>query len=569
MLNLLFYLLMAIRVILTAAMFVAAAHASPIKGENRTPADTVYSPVITGIPPCDAFTGLSLMEDGEIRHYNYGSHPSDRHPLYLSSRDGGVTWKSVPLPYELPYADQKSPLSGEYIRLFCTGSGVYAMRTEGGLEGGRSIVKIDDIPGIMNKPPVFIRNGRRVISGAHRTDRSGAFVYYSDDDGRTWKASAKVNAPLHEGGGFHEGIRWNHGAVEPTVVELNDGRLWMIMRTSQDRHYQSFSEDGGETWSKAEPSPFYGTITMPTLFRMADGRLLFFWCNTTPLPELPSADGVWDDVFTNRDVLHAAVSDDDGRTWRGFRELLLNPERNSPDFGDTRPGEDKSVHQVQAVEVAPGKILVAAGQHRLCRRFVLFDVEWLYEPRRSCNFDNGLEEWSAFRYLKGITGHCCYNRREMPLVEAHPDRDGAKVLHMGYEPDSSFVQDNCGAVWNFPSARDGSVNISLMIPEGSEGVRLILNDRWFNPTDTVAGHECMYSMDLNRRKLGIRDGKWHTVTVRWKQNAPAQLLVDGRSRGRLPVVRETEHGISYLHLLGGRIPDNKGIFIEHVDGGIE
>ncbi|WP_302495058.1 hypothetical protein [Prevotella sp.] len=28
------------------------------------------------------------------------------------------------------------------------------------------------------------------------------------------------------------------------------------------------------------------------------GRLLFFWCNTTPLPELPTANGVWDIVAT-------------------------------------------------------------------------------------------------------------------------------------------------------------------------------------------------------------------------------------------------------------------------------
>ena len=104
------------------------------------------------------------------------------------------------------------------------------------------------------------------------------------------------------------------------------------MRTSQDRHYQAFSEDGGETWSEATPSPFYGTITMPTLYRMSDGRLLFFWCNTTPLPERTGTDGVWEDVFTNRDALHVAISTDDGRTWKGFRELLLNPERNSPVF---------------------------------------------------------------------------------------------------------------------------------------------------------------------------------------------------------------------------------------------
>lgn len=537
------------------------------RGQIPVSLDEVYEPVVVGIPPSDAFIGLSRMEDGEIRHYNYGAHPDSGHPLYLSSHDNGLTWKTVALPYELPYADQRSPRSGEYIRLFCTGSAVYAMRTEGGLEGGRTIIRIDDEAGIMNKPPIFIHGGKRIISGAHRTDRSGAFVYYSDDDGRTWHTSTKVTVPPHQKGGFHQGVRWNHGAVEPTIVELNDGRLWMIIRTSQDKHYQAFSEDGGETWSEATPSPFYGTITMPTLYRMADGRLLFFWCNTTPLPELPTANGIWDDVFTNRDAVHVAISEDDGKTWKGMRELLLNVERNSSAFGDTRPGEDKSVHQVQAVEVAPGKILASVGQHRLCRKLVIFDVDWLYESRRSCDFSDGLESWSAFRYYQGIVGHCCYNRQEMPLLVAHPDRPGKNAIHLGYMPNDSLVQDNDGAVWNFPVAPDGSVHVRLKLPQGSKGVQLVLNDRWFNPTDTVASYECMYTVPLSRNRLGIRDEEWHEVTVEWKKNRPAVLSVDGRKKGKLPLVRPTEHGVSYLHFLGGRIPDKTGIFIDYVDGG--
>lgn len=65
----------------------------------------VFAPTIVGVPPSDSFIGLSLMEDGEVRHYNYGEHPSDPHPLYLSSRDHGLSWKTVYLPYGLPYAD--------------------------------------------------------------------------------------------------------------------------------------------------------------------------------------------------------------------------------------------------------------------------------------------------------------------------------------------------------------------------------------------------------------------------------------------------------------------------------
>ena len=528
--------------------------------------DEVYEPVVVGTPPSDAYIGLSLLPDGELRHYNYGEHAEQTVPMYLSSRDHGLTWKTVSLPKELPYADQRSPVSGEYVRVFCNNKGVYAMRTEGGLDGGRTIVKIDDRPGIMNKPPVWIRNGKRVISGAHRTDRSGAYVYYSDDDGRTWKASAQVTVPPHRKGGFHQGTRWNHGAVEPTVVELNDGRLWMLMRTSQDRHYQAFSEDGGETWSEATPSPFYGTITMPTLYRMSDGRLLFFWCNTTPLPERTGTDGVWEDVFTNRDALHVAISTDDGRTWKGFRELLLNPERNSPVFGNTRGGEDKSVHQVQAVEVAPGKILVSAGQHRLCRRLLLFDVRWLYEPRRSCDFSNGLSDWSAFRYYKGIVGHCAYHRQAEDLLGVHPDDSTRKVLQLGYTPNDSLVQDNDGAVWNFPAAKDGSLLLHLRIPQNESEVTLVLNDRWFNPTDTVARHEAMYRLPLSRKVLGIKDRKWHRLQIFWHKNKTARVFVDGKQKTELPVVCPTEHGVSYLHLLGEHRPGEK-ILIDFVEGG--
>ncbi len=530
----------------------------------------VYEPVIVGIPPSDAYIGLSKMPDGELRHYNYGDHSSSLEPMYLSSRDNGFTWKAVSLPPELPFADQRSPISGEYIRIFCNSWGVYAMRTDGGLEGGRSIVKIDDKPGIMNKPPVFIRNGKRVISGAHRTDRSGAFIYYSDDDGRTWKKSEQVTVPLHQKGGFHQGVRWNHGAVEPTIVELKDGRLWMVMRTSQDKHYQSFSEDGGETWSASTPSPFYGTITMPTFYRLADGRLLFFWCNTTPLPELSRANGVWDDVFTNRDVAHVAISEDDGKNWIGMREFLLNDQRNSPVFGEnTRSGEDKSVHQIQAVEIEPGKIFVSVGQHRECRKMLLFDVDWIYEKRRSCHFENGLNDWSAFRYKDGIVGHCAYNREEMPILVSHPDKSDGRVLNIRYESDSSLVQDNQGAVWNFPAAKNGSVNIRLKIPREAANVDLILNDRWFNPTDSVAKYECMYSIPLTRKKLKIKDDQWHLLTVKWEKNKDASLWIDGRRKGSVSVTAKTEHGISYLQFLGGHTPDKTGIFIESVDGGRE
>ena len=73
---------------------------------------------------------------------------------------------------------------------------------------------------------VQLRSGRVLIPSGYLTPHSGRSVVcalYSDDEGEAWHRSDSV---LDTGGeGFES------GACEPTVVELPDGRLWMLMRT--------------------------------------------------------------------------------------------------------------------------------------------------------------------------------------------------------------------------------------------------------------------------------------------------------------------------------------------------
>lgn len=523
----------------------------------------IWEPKVIGIPPSDAYIGLSLLESGEIRHYNYGEQ-ADEGTFYLSSKDKGLTWTKINIPNNIPFADTRSPLSGEYLRLISSpGMGTYAIRTNGGLNGGRELVKVSDSMGIMLKPPVFIRNGKRVVVAGHYGLQRGlpraCFTFISDDDGRTWRRSSLVTTPDHQGGGFHDGIRWNHGAAEPTVIELKDGRLWMIIRTSQDHHYQSFSDDGGETWSDATPSPFYGTITMPTIGRLQDGRILFLWSNTTPLPEVNNTNGVWDDVFTNRNVIHAAISSDDGKSWQGFRELYLDPRRNAEDFG-TIPGIDKSVHQSQFIEVDPGEVLVSLGQHPLHRVMLRFNVDWLYENERFCDFSDGLDQWSVFNYYKGIVGHCGYNRIPGCTLE-----DGKLLVK--YIEDDTLLTSVRGAVWNFPAFHKGKLSLSIKFNDLNSQGELILNDRWFNPTDTTASYFAPFSLKLNTNILKIRDTNPHLIEIEWDLNKtrPAAIVyVDKRKRLSLPLSDESLHGISYLQLLSDRVKGDKGYLIEWV-----
>lgn len=541
-----------------------------IQAQNAS-LDSIFAPVRVGDVPSDAYIGLSKLESGEIRHYNYGEQ-ADEGTFYLSSMDNGLSWKKVNYPKDMLFADRKSPISNEYIRLVGMNNymGVYAIRTIGGLDGGRTLTKVANTRSIMLKPPVFIRNGKRIVVAGHGgVTPKGCYTYISDDDGITWQRSNIVTAPDHKAGGVHKGIRWNHGAVEPTVVELNDGKLWMLMRTSQDKHYESFSQDGGMTWTEARPSVFYGTITMPTMERLSDGRLIFFWCNTTPLPEMATANGVWDDVFTNRDATHVAISEDDGKTWIGFRELRLNPNRNDNDYASNATGVDRSVHQAQMLEVAPNKILVATGQHALLRAMYLFDTNWLYEKSRYCDFSDELSQWSVFNYIKGIKGHCAYDRIAGCELLAHPQDVSKKILRVKHMTDNTLVSDIRGAVWNFPTMKKGSFTTRIRISKESEGVSLLLNDRWFNPSDDVARSECMYELPLNQKQLPIRDDKWHTLTITWnieEKNASARVFIDGKPCSvRIPLRNPSVIGINYVHFIA--VPSskpNEGIDIEWV-----
>lgn len=532
----------------------------------------IYEPTVVGSPPYNAFIGLVRLDNGEIRHYSYGQAHAKKETCYMRSQDNGITWDTVHVADKWVGGDVKSPITGEYVRLMPGTREVIATRSTGGIDGKwtKSVVH-KSVEGegtyIMLKPPVFIREGKRVLVGAHSTAHKGSGVFYSDDDGISWKRSQFVQAPAHEPGGVHKGYRWNHGAVEPTVIELNDGRIWMLARTAQDQHYESFSEDGGETWSEMQPSRFYGTITMPTMKRLEDGRLLFVWNNTTPLPEKEGATGNGEDVFTNRDALHASISEDDGKSWKGFRELYLNPNRNDFDYknADRSSSNDMSVQQNQSVELPGGKVLISLGQHEAVRKMLIFDPNWLNETSREDDFSNGLDNWSTQLYKKGIVGHCAYNRSDGAELVQNPEAPQEKVLKVARLDDEQLELQNQGAVWNFPALQKGSFETSVYIPEGSQGGRISLADRWFNPTDITTHQFAMYNFELQ----SLEKNKWHKLIFEWNltgENKSCSVLDEkGNVIVILPLNQESINGLSYVHFIStAKERDEKGLLIKSV-----
>ncbi|MDF2722458.1 MAG: hypothetical protein K0Q59_2133, partial [Paenibacillus sp.] len=94
--------------------------------------------------------------------------------------------------------------------------------------------------------------------------------------------------------------REQHFLWEPSLVELSDGRLVMLIRHQYDGWlWRSESLDGGKTWSKAERTDIPDPAVKMRLFKLADGRIVLF-CHPNSAVRYP---------------LEMWVSSDDMATW--------------------------------------------------------------------------------------------------------------------------------------------------------------------------------------------------------------------------------------------------------------
>lgn len=557
-------------------------------------ADTFPPPRVVGTPPADAGRGLIRVSDREIRHYD-----GDRkHPGYLVSRDNGETWKYEKTGPDYPpnYGGMakespsivRNPNTGGFIRVQSIKGNVFL--SQGGLDGKWVAVTKDGrtsdrwrenrddlltLPGIM-RTPLFINGGKRIVLPTHG---NGTTMWLSDDGGLNWRPSKTViQSPPHAVGGVHRGLRWQNLGVEATVVELKNGTLWALLRTSQDYHYESFSRDRGETWTEGKPSRFAATLTMPTLGRLPDGRLLVLWTHQAALPELPTATGRGEDAFTNRDSLHAAISDDEGKTWRGFREVSLDEHRARTDYATWGGPQDRGNHQAEFVPLDAHRVLIAYGQHANHRRLAIMDTRWLLEKTRKGDFTKGAGDWLHHTFIPVPRGHCSYHRKPAAVVVLHPSKPDVKFLDIRFLDDPELVNAGSeadyragGAAWNFPAGQAGRVIVRFRLPAGSTGAHLSLMDRLFAACDVTAPDSAVFTIRLSPgQKLGaatLKPDTDHALLLEWTgtgEGDECRFSLDSNPAGTLPLKNPAPNGLSYIHFIAAGKDPGPGIQLEKV-----
>lgn len=172
---------------------------------------------------------------------------------------------------------------------------------------------------VNNDRVVQLSSGRLVVPAAYHpcpdgtretwSSRGISMCFLSDDRGSTWRMSqTSLEAPEES----------TSGLQEPGVVELKDGSLMMLMRTDQGCQFRSYSYDGGETWTPAEPTNILSPVSPASVKRIpATGDLLLVWNDHERID--PALRG-------KRTPLTVAISRDEGRTWENRKILEDDPE---------------------------------------------------------------------------------------------------------------------------------------------------------------------------------------------------------------------------------------------------
>jgi predicted neuraminidase len=202
--------------------------------------------------------------------------------------------------------------------------------------------------GWMNRiRPLELPSGR-ILMPLYSDGVSFSLVALSDDGGATWRGSEPILGA---------------GSIQPAFTVMRDGTIVAWMRDNgppPKRILRAESKDGGETWSFATDTDLPNPGASVDAANLPGGRWLL----------------VYNDTERGRNSLLAALSDDEGRTWKWKRHIERDPRPERPD----------TFHYPSVLVARDGAILVSyslfrneipAGQPRKTIRVARFNAAWI------------------------------------------------------------------------------------------------------------------------------------------------------------------------------------------------
>lgn len=176
--------------------------------------------------------------------YKIGKNPRSWRGMITSSEDCGTSWA---LPYCLP----------------------------------------DGILGPIKNKPVQLANGDLLCPSSAEHDGWQVHLERSSDLGATWQRTL----PINDGRAI--------AAIQPSILMHGDGRLQLLCRSKHRRIAESWSADGGISWTELQLTSLHNPNSGTDAVTLDDGRHLL----------------VYNRSSRRRTPLNVALSND-GRNWR-------------------------------------------------------------------------------------------------------------------------------------------------------------------------------------------------------------------------------------------------------------
>ena len=268
--------------------------------------------------------------------------------MLLRSEDGGQSWHGPQVIAGYDFAGMDDPRHGAAFQ-----------RCAAGQHGAQQLCLAERSPA-PTRPTHAIDGARGFAWAGSFPVAEGTYVHRSEDGGRTWDGSARVRClPLRlPGTRCARSLSWKTGACcchvtmkarsraphlscppttraapgaapacsrsmkrsassNPALLALPGGRVLALLRTHEEGNYhlyQCHSDDGGRTWSSAQPTPMRGLP--PHMLRLQDARLLcVYGCRWAPFG------------------IRACLSNDGGASWDIDNELILRDDFPNGDLG--------------------------------------------------------------------------------------------------------------------------------------------------------------------------------------------------------------------------------------------
>ncbi len=200
----------------------------------------------------------------------------------------------------------------------------------------------DGFLGPIKNKPVLI-NG--VLLCPSSTERNGwkAHIEFTTDFGRTWSKTEAIN----DGKTIE--------AIQPSILQYKDGRMQIICRSRNTTLNESWSVDGGKTWSAMMASALPNNNSGTDAVTLQDGRQLLVYNHLLP-------DASWVKGKGPRTPLNVAISKD-GKQWLAALVLEDSPisQYSYPSVIQTRDGLVHIVYtwrreKIKHIVVDPSKL---------------------------------------------------------------------------------------------------------------------------------------------------------------------------------------------------------------------